>query len=163
MSDSRSYLTVAELQQICEILGLPTDGLKHELIERILKFVPTTTPNFVNSKSSDFTRIAYFRANVAPVQSFDQSTQVSSDLLVPNADIQFASIQSSDQTTQLSNVASIFGINMQFNPLLGKFCRFLLKFVTVVGFFGGFYALLQPFIGVDNIEIPVKRSFIGLW
>lgn len=37
MRKSKNYLTLDDLQKVCEKLGLPTDGLKTELIERITK------------------------------------------------------------------------------------------------------------------------------
>lgn len=40
---AKNFLTVEELKNICEKMNLPTDGLKSELIERILNFEPLTS------------------------------------------------------------------------------------------------------------------------
>lgn len=44
MNRSKNYLTVSELRDVCERLGLPSDGSKQELIERITNFTSIETP-----------------------------------------------------------------------------------------------------------------------
>lgn len=41
----KDFLTVAELQDICESLNLSTDGLKSELITRIIDFTQSKSPS----------------------------------------------------------------------------------------------------------------------
>lgn len=64
MNDSKNYLTVWELQQLCDKLNLPSDGLKGELIGRIQKFV-----------TMDDSRVTICRARIPSVPTVDRSTE----------------------------------------------------------------------------------------
>lgn len=104
-----------------EALGLLTDGLKTELMERISDFV---------SQPAEVSRIAIFRSKVLPIQTSDQSVQVTSVEPILNTETQIKS---------------------------WKFK--LILFVVIVGFIGGCLAIAQFLFCGEKIEIPVRRSW----
>lgn len=70
MNGAKNYFTVVELQQICEALGLLSDGLKAELVERISNFV---------SQPMDVSRVSVFRVRTPSIETSEQAIQVSSE------------------------------------------------------------------------------------
>lgn len=134
MSGSKNYLTVLELQQICEKLGLPADGLKHELIERISNFVAVESPRHDNSagSQSDISRIVFSRLKLAPLGH-------------------------SEQTSRESSLN--WGRSIRFDTIFQKFGSVLQMVALAIGFFGGCVVLSHLFVDVEKISIPVRHSW----
>lgn len=133
MNKARSHLTVEELQLICNAFGLDDDGTKPELIKRIVDFVSS----FANrSNESSVSRVSYSRTRIFP----QQITQTSDSSIV------------NEPTSRV--------INSRFNGLLTRFNFSSLIAALIIGFVGG-CIFFQLFAGVENIEVPVKRSFFS--
>lgn len=147
MNKARSHLTVEELQLICNAFGLNDDGTKPELIKRIVDFVSS----FANrSNESGVSRVSYSRTRIFP----QQITQTSDFLL--NQNIREQNVQS----PSIVNEPTSRVINSRFNGLLTRFNFSSLIAALIIGFVGG-CIFFQLFAGVENIEVPVKRSFFS--
>lgn len=73
MNVSKNFLTVRELQEICEKMNLSTDGVKHELIERLVNSARNVSSES-NSQSSS--------SSIMPeltLQKMDQATQTADE------------------------------------------------------------------------------------
>lgn len=139
MSDSKSYLTVNELQQINRKFGLSEEGTKQELIKRIVDFSGNVDSN--DSKNSlqplNFSRIQLSR------------TQITNH--------GFSTEKSVDRDQSLDPNASTW--NFRNNSLFVKIVFVLLCLLFVMGCFGGLISLYNQFGSVEMVEIPVKRSW----
>lgn len=88
------------------------------------------------------------------------STNASPDVM-PNADTDCRSVEpvsishQHTQTDELPNSYSTF----QHNTFMKKFIFVLFIVVLIVGFFGGCISISQLFAAVEDIKIPVKRSW----
>lgn len=130
MTNPKSYLTVSELQQLCEKLNLSSNGFKHELIERIQTF----------ASSADL-RVSTCHARIPLTTTSDQSTQT---VFEPT-------VSPSDQCTQTVHESSLSQSFLSFN-------YWVPKLAMLFGFFGGCFSLLQMFF-TETENIPVTRSW----
>lgn len=135
MKHVKNHLNFDELQDICSKLGISTDGLKSELIERILNFIPKKKCVTVStsSQSTDSSQLSIQRIKIVPKQTSDQAIQTSNDALITNSSYRF---------------------NFWYYCL---FFMFLIMFI--IGFFGGCFSLFGSIFFEEKIEVPVKHSF----
>lgn len=150
MGDAKNYLTVSELQQICQKFGLSSEGLKHELIKRILDFTSIETLDDIDSKNSQPTnvsRVCYTRTRIIPSEAHE-----SSDL---NSDDQPEPIQS----TQTLSETKTSKLSFQFDSLFLKFVIVILVIFIMIGILGGCVSIYHQFGNIEVVEIPVKRSW----
>lgn len=151
MREFKSYFTMDELQLICQKLRLPFNGIKPELIERIIDCV--STEEISDDKNSNTTTL---RMRILPIQTLEQKPPIqSSDQVLPNQPFdEILPIQSLKQIPEVTNSTPI--LNQSWTHKLTKIFHVA---VFAVGLFGGIYAFLQIFGSVENVEIPVKRSW----
>lgn len=119
MSSHKNHLTVTELQQICERLGLSTDGLKHELIERMVNFTPTEiSADTIDSQkihSPVVSNIRFTRTRITPIQSIRSSDESSS-------------LDTNDQSTHTPNILICDAANQS----KSRFQKFYQVFLVIV-------------------------------
>lgn len=135
MKKSRNYLTVDELQGICERLGLATDGLKTDLIQRILESPSARAPtdeffDAVDSHSSTTSRVVLQRMKTVPIIE-NLSTKPSIDLPI-----------------------SVCKVNLSYK----SWYTYLIFFVAIIVIVGGFISFFEIFRSEEKFEIPIRRS-----
>lgn len=105
MTKVKNHLTVEELQRICTTLGLNPDGIKPELIERIVNF----TSSFVGSNESDVSRVCYSPTRILPFHSVHQAVQTSN--VLSNSNIREQDVQPPDQLPAILLLDSMVFVN----------------------------------------------------
>lgn len=154
MSDSRDYLTITELRKICVQLGLSAEGLKSELVERIVNFneIHRTVPS-----SSDVSQIRYSRTRISPILNLEQDDSLS----LHTVDLSEPPILS-EQSTQTMNESPIDdrkGPIVCCNSPFRSPDRMLVIILLVVCFIGACITIFNSFGVIEKIEVPVKRSW----
>lgn len=153
MHGPKNYMTLNDLQLLCENLRLSTDGRKSELIERLL--VHTA---MLNRQLPGVSRICYSNSRVVPIQETDQIVQADGESSDSKSDGDpVEQIQFSNQSTQTSNETLTSSFN--FNSIFFKLIFVFLAVLFVIGLSGGFVAIFQFFDRVEMIKVPVKRSW----
>lgn len=142
MSSNNNYISLDELQRICESLGLPTDGTRRELIDNIVNNNNTTSP---------VSRVCFTRSSVVPFpgQSISESETTTPD------------------TEEMVDQSVPFFNNFRFNAFIRVFGVLVFWFVSLVDVIPLVNCLMKwkMFIFQSNIpglinfsEIEVKRK-----
>lgn len=157
MKSEKNFLTVSELQSLCEKMNLSTDGLKNELIERILGYNPDTvvccscnqrhtgTNNTMDSNAVEYQTTESIspctQTDNEESESISQSTQTDNE--EPESIWQSTQTDNEEQSKQIS-----------FRVKLSKLSFWKAVFATAV--IGGSFVVLQTF---KEEKISSKRWF----
>lgn len=124
MSGSKNYFTVTELQRICSCLGLSIDGLKHELVEKIVKFVLDASADSGASHS----RVCVTQMRISPPPTSDQCSRTL------------------DETSEKIETLGVF--------VSGRFKSFIYLFLAFVLFFVGLLRFLNHSLRWRKLKFP---------
>lgn len=158
MAESKSDYNVRTLRKICNMLNLPTSGVKIVLTRRIIDYFTEMS----SANNGNPITICQQQCTSQPVKSKHMFFTTALKSVIPSMPKLPGFLTSDSSCLDKSNNNNNSIVNLQINHPLQYFQQFLRVIVPCFALFGGTYALHQLFIsvfGIEKIQATVTKHF----